>query len=167
MKAQQGHDADYWTFVTACDYMASQITADGGPHVKFQTSALGSGGGGSKPSNNQNGRIHNGYYTNEDWFALSREERDQVFDLRGSKKSGGGKGKNSYKGKSKEAHPSRKLKSLERIIKRRDKTISGLRRAPEEEETSGSEESADLDHAGNNFGGKAEKSRPKKKQKKK
>jgi hypothetical protein len=50
MKAQLGQDETAWKFVAACDHLASQIPADGGPRAKFATSAIDRGGTGDATS---------------------------------------------------------------------------------------------------------------------
>jgi hypothetical protein len=165
MKAQLGQDDSCWTFVAACDHLASQVPADGGPKVTFQTSAIGSQPGDTKSRIMRNGKIHTGSYSPEDWYeVLTYEERNQVNAARAKEVKGG---KKPYKSR-RDATSSRKIKSLQKQVKKRDKRISSMQRAPaEEEETSDSESSAELTNAGTKFGGRAEKQRSKKKRKKK
>jgi hypothetical protein len=117
----------------------------------------------------RDGKIHTGYYSADEWGkVLGPEERDQVYTAREGKSGGGGRKGKQSKGKSKKPDDrSKKIKALERTLTKKNKKISSLQRAPEDTDTSESDSSAELDNAGSKFGGRAEKQRAKKKQKKK
>jgi hypothetical protein len=170
MKAQMGQDEGCWTFVNACDHLASQIPVDGGgTRAKIAASASGSHPhGDSKSCMMRDGKIHTGTYTHDEWFqVLTHAERGQVMAARNKLPGYGGKGKKSSKPKP-NTKTDRKIKSLQKTIKKRDKSISSLQRATSDDEgSSDSESSAEPDNAGTQFGGKASKRRTKKKQKKK
>ena len=81
-------------------------------------------------------------------------------------KLNGNQPKKAYKPKQ-DAKSSRKIKSLQKTIKKRDSKISSMQRTTDDdEEISDSESSAEPVNAGTKFGGKASKRRTKKKQKK-
>jgi hypothetical protein len=167
MKAQLGQDEGCWTFVAACDHLASQIPAEGsGPRAKIAASASGSHPhGDTKSCMMRDGKIHTGSYTHEEWFnVLNHDERSKVMVARN--KLNGNQPKKAYKPKQ-DAKSSRKIKSLQKTIKKRDSKISSMQRTTDDdEETSDSESSAEPVNAGTKFGGKASKRRTKKKQKK-
>jgi hypothetical protein len=165
MKADLSRDADSWTFVTACDHLASLIPADG-KSVTFKASAIESGKGAATSSIMRNGKIFTGTYPKEEWFdVLTKDERDQVMTER---KKGG----KSHFDRKKKPTNERKIQALEKQLKKSKKTISkskktisSMKRSTKEEDddASDSDSSTDGDNAGNAFGGRAEKQRQKKK----
>jgi hypothetical protein len=163
IKAALSHDSNSWTFVTACDHLASQIAVDGKPKVKFAASAIDSGKAADKSNIMKDGKIFTGSYPGNEWFdVLTKDERDKVMAER--RKSGKpNSSKNSKK------NDNRKVQALEKKLQKSKKTISSLKRATKEEKdetSSDSDSSTDGDNAGNAFGGRAEKQRKKKKKKK-
>jgi hypothetical protein len=161
MKVQLGQDEYAWTFVTACDHLASHVPTE---NTKFTTSAIGSGTGGATKSNHmRDGKIHTGSYTREEWWdVLSKDERHQVMAARA--KTGGFKGKKRDKQQS-EGH-SRKIKSLEKTLQRKEKRIASLQRAAKPaDEASPSGSDTEEEGAGPAFGGRSEMERTKKKRK--
>jgi hypothetical protein len=164
MKAQLGQDETCWTFVAACDHLASQIPADGGANVKFSASALGSHPGDAKSLMWRDGKIHTGFYSQHQWFEiLGQDERTQILAERA--KGGNKNKKKSFKGKGNDEKTNRKIKSLERALKKKDKRISGLQRSKSDDDEEEESESEN-DNAGGEFGGRKGKERAKKKQKK-
>jgi hypothetical protein len=156
-------NAHSWTFVQACDHLASKIVSTQ-KTVKFQAAAIDSGAKGTGGSNiMRNGKIFSGTYAQNEWFdVLTKDERSQVQAER--KKDG----KPRFDKKKKPQYE-RKIKALEKKLTKERKTISSMKRATKEKDTSDesdSESSTDGDNAGNSFGGRAEKQRQKKKKKK-
>jgi hypothetical protein len=166
MKVQLGQDETCWEFVSACDHLASHIPTDGGPKVKFTASAIGSGTGGAPKSNiMRDGKVNTGSYTKDEWWdVLTKDERNQVMAARA--KSGGFQSKKPDKKKS--DGNSRKIKALEKTVKKQTKRISSMQHAatPDEATSDSDSSSTGEDNAGSAFGGRAEKQRAKKKRKK-
>lgn len=166
MKADLSRDPGSWTFVSACDHLASQVPIDGKPSVKFQASAVERETGNSKSNIMRQGKIHVGSYEHDEWFnVLTKDERDQVSAER--RKSG-----KPYAGKKSkkngQAKYDRKVQALQKQLKKSKKQISSMRRATKEsDDDSDSDSTSDADDAGNSFGGKAERIRQKKKKRKK
>ena len=167
MRAQLGQNELAWTFVGACDHLASLIPPDGAtPRAKFTASALGKGTGVATSNIMRDGKLHTGTYTKEEWWdVLSNEERKQVVAER---KKSGSNHTSRRKERSKPDGHHRKIQSLEHKLKKKTKKISALQRAIKEETSSSdSDSSSDGDNAGNAFGGRAAKQRSKKKKRKK
>ena len=166
MKANLGQDPAAWTFVQACDHLASQITAEGPTRAQFAASAIESAASDASPILMKNGKVNTGAYSKEEWWdVLSGEERKLVIAER--KKTDGYTG--GYAGKKKEksnsAGSNRKIKALEQRLKKQGQKISAMRRAKNKNDASSSDDSEDGDNAGNAFGGRADKHRKKKKKK--
>lgn len=165
MKAQLGQDDTCWTFVAACDHLASQIPVDGGSRVKFAASAIGSTPGATNSNIMKDGKVRTSTYSNEEWWnVLTQEERDEVTKVRG--KSGGGGGSKGKKN-SKSSSQSRKIKALQKSLKKKSRKISSMQRSTKEtSDASNSDSDTSDDNAGSAFGGRAEKQRAKKKKRK-
>jgi hypothetical protein len=168
MRAQLGQNASAWTFVTACDHLASQIPADGTTRAKFTTSALDRGGGNGDATSKimRDGKIHTGQYTKTEWWdVLSQEDRDRVMAERKKTRSQHTGKKNA---KSKPKGQDRKVKALEKKVKHFERKLSSLQRSTgaTEDSSASSDSSVDGDNAGNAFGGRAAKKSAKKKRKK-
>jgi hypothetical protein len=168
MRAQLGQNASAWTFVTACDHLASQIPADGTTRAKFTTSALDRGGGNGDATSKimRDGKIHTGQYTKTEWWdVLSQEDRDRVMAERKKTRSQHTGKKNA---KSKPKGQDRKVKALEKKVKNFERKLSSLQRSTgaTEDSSASSDSSVDGDNAGNAFGGRAAKKSAKKKRKK-
>jgi hypothetical protein len=163
MKADLSRDTNSWTFVKACDHLASLIPADGKSGVKFAASAIESEKSAAKSNIIRNGTIFIGTYSPNDWFeVLTKDERDQV----NAERKKGGK---PHFGKKNKPRSNQKIQALEKKLKKSKKTISSMKRATketEDDDTSDSDSSTAGDNAGNAFGGRAEKKRQKKKKKK-
>jgi hypothetical protein len=109
MKVQLGQDETTWTFVTACDHLASHIPTDTSK-VKFTASAISGGGA----------------YTQDEWWnVLTNEERNQVMAAR--QKPGGFKSKKQDKKKS--VGQSRKIKALQKTRADEETLEAALRRS--------------------------------------
>jgi hypothetical protein len=159
-KAALSHASTSWTFVTACDHLASQIAVDGKPKVKFAASAIDSGKAANKSNIMKDGKLFTGSYPGNEWFkVLTKDEHDKVT----AERRKGGKPHFAKKGKQ---DNNREVQALEKKLKKSKKTISSLKRATNDDEDEASSDtgsSADGDNAGNAFGGRAEKQRKKKK----
>jgi hypothetical protein len=170
MKAQLGQDETAWKFVAACDHLASQIPADGGPRAKYATSALERGGTGDATSaTTKHGQLSTRNYSNEEWWNLSAEERKKVAADR--KKEGNStrhkNGRNKGRSKSK-PKADKDYQALVKAVKSQGKTISALKLVASgrmKEASSETSSDSDGDNAGNAFGGRAAKKRNKKRQK--
>jgi hypothetical protein len=115
MQANLARDKNIWTFVSACDHLASQIPAD---DRKVTFSAVERDTGGATSSKiMKDGKLNTGTYAKEVWWdVLTQEERNKV--MAGRTKSGG------YTGKKKGTSTghNRKLKALEKRVKKQSYT---------------------------------------------
>lgn len=148
VKADLSRNTNTWTFVKACDHLASLIPVNGKPGVKFAASAMESEKSAAKSNIIRNGTIFIGTYSPTDWFeVLTKDKGDQVH----AECKKGGKPHYSKKNK---PRSNQKIQALEKKLKKSKKRATNK---AEDDDTSDRDSSPDGVNAGNAFGGRAEK----------
>lgn len=167
LKAQLGQNPTSWSFVNACNHLASQITSvESSSRQLSEVNRGGADGASSSGIYDKDGKIRFSFNNNE-WTKLTHDEKSKVHAARkesprARKKPGrGGTGRGGGRG------GNRSVQELAKMVKKQTKliaAISGKKRtdATSDDEDDSSAGSAPAD-AGNAFGGREAKKQSKKK----
>ena len=159
LQAHLARDPQSFTFVSAADHIASQISA---VNQQRSLAAVGSGNpsGEGAPQSGviKNGKVFTGTYQREAWNKLSKAEKDQVFSAR---KGSGGKGSNGKGSKN-----NRKIKAMQKKIdelETQSRKLSALNKNDDGDSDTSSESGNLSPNAGMQFGGRGNRSNKKRK----
>ena len=163
LQAHLARDPESFTFVSAADHIASQIT------VVNQQSRLSSVGSGNPSADDapqegvmKHGKVFTGSYQRDAWNKLSKAEKDKVFSARKSSGSSGGNGKGTKRSKQVKALQ-KKIDKQTKKLEEQSRKLSALSKNDDAESDSSSVSSDAGPNAGQQFGGQAGRSRKKSK----